>query len=205
MLKRLANYAIREFEVEVKNGDRMGLDPEELQGPPEEEGQEPSKKRKSSWKVKQTKVIRTQDRVDPITGKGKSRGYGFLELHEHADALRVLRWANNNADLTPLWTKWWKDEVAELIKKEKSGAKQEDPNKKKDQEEPSNRLKRLKEELEKDSTGKWTTKGSLIAEFSIENIQVTQRRRQREMDTVCCTCALVTSLNICSPGSTRSR
>lgn len=184
MLKRLANYAVREFEEEVKKKERSALDPEELVNPPGEEEQEPPKKRKTSWKVKQTKVIRTMDKVDPITGKGKSRGYGFLELHEHADALRVLRWANNNIDLAPLWTKWWKDELAELMKQQKSGMKKEDSSNPEDKEDSGNRMKRLKEELEKDLSGKWNTKGSLIVEFSIENVQVTQRRDRRGTGTV---------------------
>jgi nucleolar protein 4 len=180
MLKRLANYAIREFEEEVKKKVRAPLDPEEIQEQSEE--QKPTKKRKVSGKVKQAKVIRQQDKVDPITGKGKSKGYGFLELYEHADALRLLRWANNNTDLAHLWAKWWKEEVAGLVENAPSSVK--DANKDGVKDSPDARMQRLKDELKKDGSGRWTTKGSLIVEFSLENIQVTQRRKSREEETV---------------------
>jgi len=176
MLKRLANYAIREFEEEVKKKVRIPLDPEEVQNASEE--QKPTKKRKILEKVKQAKIVRQQDRVDPITGKGKSRGYGFLELHDHADALRVLRWANNNTDLAQLWAKWRKEEIGTLIEQAQRSVKSAD--KDGDNDTPDPRLQRLKDELNKDASGRWTTKGSLIVEFSLENIQVTQRRKLRE-------------------------
>ena len=38
--------------------------------------------------VRQAKIVRQADRVDAVTGKGRSKGYGFLELGAHADALR---------------------------------------------------------------------------------------------------------------------
>ena len=46
--------------------------------------------------VLQCKVVRANDRVGP-DGKPRSRGFGFLQFEEHADALAVLRQLNNNA------------------------------------------------------------------------------------------------------------
>ena len=173
MLKRLANYAIREFEEEVKREERERLDPTET----EEGGAETSKRKgkKSGQKVKQAKIVRDANKVDALTGKGKSKGYGFLELHEHQDALRVLRWANNNSAVGDLWDGWWKSEVKEMVKKEKGEG-----------EEGATRLKKLKEEAQRDEN-KWkATKKTLIVEFSIENVQVTERRKSRQTtDSVC--------------------
>jgi nucleolar protein 4 len=46
--------------------------------------------------VLQCKVVRANDRVG-ADGKPRSRGFGFLQFDEHADALAVLRSLNNNA------------------------------------------------------------------------------------------------------------
>lgn len=64
--------------------------------------------------VKQSKIVRQNDRVDPLTGKGRSKGYGFIEMDTHSDALRVLRWCNNNKECNVLLWKWWCEEVLEL-------------------------------------------------------------------------------------------
>ncbi|KAF8192913.1 hypothetical protein BJ912DRAFT_1057648 [Pholiota molesta] len=117
--------------------------------------------------VKQTKIVRQAERVDPLTGKGRSKGYGFVELHRHSDALRVLRWANNNAAVGPLLEAWWTDELAHLLKMERAKAEGE---------RDEARIKRLKEEIANEGRGKKAGKGSLIVEFSIENIEVVQRR-----------------------------
>jgi nucleolar protein 4 len=135
-------------------------------------------KGKGKSRVKQTKLIIETSRVDPLTGKGRSRGYGFVEMHNHADALRFLRWANNNPEVLVLFEQWWKDEVKEMIRIEKEkrkGKKQEAP------EDSTNatRLKRLEDELARAEGGegkKASGKGTLIVEFSIENIQVVRRR-----------------------------
>ena len=150
MLKRLANYAIREFEDEVMREERERLDQTET-----EEGRtERSKGKKSGQKVKQAKVVRDANKVDVLTRKGKSKGYGFLKLHEHQDALRVLRWANSNKAVGDLWDGWWKSEVKEMVKKEEGGG-----------EEGATRLKKLKEEAQRDEN-KWkATKKTLIVEF----------------------------------------
>lgn len=150
---------------------------EEVKAEEEEKGKKEYKKGfqkgARSTGVKQAKIVRQHERVDPVTGKGRSKGYGFLEMVKHADALRVLRWANNNPDVGPLFEKWWKDELADLIKKEKAKPKEE-----KDEA----RIKRMQDEQER--TGPKGLKGTLIAEFSIENVQVVQRRSALQKDNV---------------------
>lgn len=173
MLKRLANYAIREFEEEAGRGDREPLDPAEMEG--EAERDKEKKGKKSKQKVKQAKIVREMNKVDALTGKGKSKGYGFLELHKHEDALRVVRWANNNRAVGELWDGWWKSEVAELTRKEKG-----------DGEEGAKRLKELAEEAQREESRWKATKKTLIVEFSVENIQVTERRKSRQtISSVC--------------------
>ncbi|PFH49456.1 hypothetical protein AMATHDRAFT_41521 [Amanita thiersii Skay4041] len=144
-------------------------------------------------RVKQAKIVRQADRADPVMGKGRSRGYGFVEMHTHADALRVLRWANNNPDVHLLTIKWWREELESLIKVEKGKSKIKEG--KAGEEEGGARLKRLMTELEKekqkegmdlrggkeedDGDGDGENKrnrGTLIVECSIENVQVVQRR-----------------------------
>lgn len=190
-------HAIRTFEAEVKKGDRVGLTADELADVVEENEEQPavkdekdgdgkSKKRRPTGRrtgVKQAKIVRQMERVDPVTGKGRSKGYGFLEMNTHADALRVLRWANNNPEAGPLFEEWWKDELKDLIKQEKAKEPTDDA-----------RLSRLKEELEKGGTKK--SKGSLIVEFSIENVQVVQRRNAAQNKTpVCSLYSYISSLN----------
>lgn len=182
VLKRLAIHSVREFNSEVKKGIREDLSPDEITEPIEVDDQDvknvvkvehvikPKKRMAKGSRptsVKQAKIVRQSDRVDPVTGKGRSRGYGFIEMHTHANALRVLRWANNNADVGMLFDKWWKEELADLVTMEK-GRKNAD----------ETRIKRMKDEMEASSK---PARGTLIVEFSIENIQVVQRRiAQRE-------------------------
>jgi len=191
VLKRLAIHATRAFEQEVKKGTVTALTQDELIEIVDEEetkidevkAEEGGKGKRGYTKgfqkgardtaVKQAKIVRQHERVDPVTGKGRSKGYGFLEMVKHADALRVLRWSNNNADLGPLFEKWWKDELTDLIKREKAKPKEE---------KDDDRIKRMQEELEK--TGPKGAKGTLIAEFSIENVQVVQRRSALQRDDV---------------------
>lgn len=174
MLKRLAIHAARTFEKEVKAKQREGLTEDELvEREPEDDEPEAPAKAKGQGKgrltgVQQAKIVRQQDRVDPVTGKGRSRGYGFLEMTTHADALRVLRWANNNADVGKLFDEWWKEELADLIKLEKGKASGD------------GRLERFKKEQEEGSKKK--AKGSLIMEFSIENVQVVKRRAAHQQE-----------------------
>ncbi|KAF8319207.1 RNA-binding domain-containing protein [Amanita rubescens] len=131
--------------------------------------------------VKQAKIVRQAERVDPITGKGRSRGYGFIEMHTHADALRVLRWVNANAELGVLLGSQWKEELERLIKLERDRLKGSEG--KGDEERSDVRLKRMVAELTKEKEGKQEQddekkrRGTLIVEFSIENVQVVQRRK----------------------------
>uniref|UniRef100_A0A0W0FWT2 RRM domain-containing protein n=1 Tax=Moniliophthora roreri TaxID=221103 RepID=A0A0W0FWT2_MONRR len=179
MLKRLALHSVKTFNKEFKDGERKGLTADELAeiefdaygSPTKRNGQQPQKK----TGVKQAKIIRQQERIDPVTGKGRSKGYGFVEMHKHADALRVLRWANNNAAVGPLFEEWWKDELNDLIKREETKGKEE---------RNEDRLKRLQAELDNLNTGVVTkkVKGTLIVEFSIENVQVVKRRNMQQKD-----------------------
>jgi nucleolar protein 4 len=218
MLKRLASHAVKTFESEVKQNLRQPLTADELARvvAPEESGMvvggdgddvvetvDNKNKKSSKFKgrdtgVKQAKIVRQAERVDSLTGKGRSKGYGFIEMHKHADALRVLRWANNNPDIGSLFNAWWKDELENLLKLEKA---------KPESEKDDARVKRLKEEMDRWSTGdgkKKTMKGSLIVEFSIENIQVTKRRSASQKDQaaaivskkLCCVAFSTTSLTV---------
>jgi nucleolar protein 4 len=96
----------------------------------QEVGKEGEKKKKKftgrGTRVKQAKIVRQQERIDPVTGNGKSKGYGFIEMNTHGDALRVLRWANNNSDIGPLLEEWWKEELGDLIKLEKGKEARDD-------------------------------------------------------------------------------
>ena len=191
MLKRLAIHAIRTFEADVKAGTRESLTVDELvetvpvEGSADGDGDvkmedadsdaegAPKKSKKSkahkgkgrNTGVRQAKIVRQADRVDAVTGKGRSKGYGFLELGAHADALRVLRWANNNPAVNKLFEQWWKQELEEIITAEK----------RKKEEMDEARVKRVREELERGAPQK-AGRGTLIVEFSIENVQVVQRR-----------------------------
>ncbi|KAF4584956.1 RNA recognition motif-containing protein [Pleurotus pulmonarius] len=174
MLKRLAIHATRAFEDDVREGRRSALTEDELTNEPvaeEDENVAPAKGKKPRGTrhtgVKQAKIVRQQERIDPITGKGRSKGYGFLEMHKHADALRVLRWANNNAEVMALFRSWWKEELKDLIKVEKERLKET-------KETDDARLQRMKAEYEGGPPK--GGKDTLIVEFSIENIQVVQRR-----------------------------
>lgn len=182
MLKRLAIHAVRAFETDVKAGKREALTADELTEPiredegeksetikPEDDVKDAAKKGHKGWTkggratgVQQAKIVRQQDRVDPVTGKGRSRGYGFVEMAAHADALRFLRWANNNAAVGPLFAEWWRAELEDTLKSEKARGGDEA------------RVKRMRAELDKEELPK--SRGTLIVEFSIENVQVVQRR-----------------------------
>ncbi|KAG1780011.1 hypothetical protein EV702DRAFT_1276933 [Suillus placidus] len=163
-LKRLALHALRTFKDEVQKKERDDLTPEEL----EEVTKESDESGDPSTKSKQAKIVRQHERVDPVTGKGRSKGYGFIEMPRHADALRVLRWANNNPAVAPLLSTWWKEELGDLIKLEKGKGEPDEA-----------RLKRIKDELEGQVK---VPKGTLVVEFSIENVQVVQRRADQNKE-----------------------
>ncbi|KAF9268810.1 RNA-binding domain-containing protein [Marasmius fiardii PR-910] len=182
MLKRLALHAVKAFNTEFKNGERTGLLADELAEAEPETTQDATDGHKGKMKlktrpqtgVKQAKIVRQQERLDPVTGKGRSKGYGFVEMYKHADALRVLRWANNNFNLGTLFEQWWREELQDLIKREKGKGKEE---------KSEDRLKRMQTELENMESGTAKkAKGTLIIEFSIENVQVVKRRNAQHKE-----------------------
>lgn len=137
MLKALARHALAEWRKQVKRGARKELTSDELGG------DEPSKPADDkAGHVKQAKILRQADRVDPLTGSGRSKGYGFLELVSHADALRVLRWANANPTVPALLRTWSLDDLRGTVKKLEEG-KDDD----KGDEQRATRLKKLRERI----------------------------------------------------------
>lgn len=183
-LKRLAIHAVRAFEEDVSSGVRESLSAHEMMQVEtvagvvdgEADAEKPMKRRKCGERataVRQAKIVRLRDRLDPLTGKGRSKGYGFLEMMSHADALRVLRWANNNPDVEGLMREWWTEEVRDLVKKEEGATTKS--------EEGETRLRRLKNRLQELEGPKEKKAGrTLVLEFSIENVQVVRRRAERE-------------------------
>lgn len=203
-------HAVRAFEDEVKSGERAPLGDDErdennaagdpLQKPEDNKSGKPVKK-STFWKkgerktgVKQAKIVRQGDRVDPLTGKGRSKGYGFLEMERHEDALRVLRWANNNRQSVGMMWTWWNEELVDLAERTKKDIKSTtgSPDGKgkdgDDRETLEARLKRQLAKLEEMGTGgrpSATEEGgkdgrTLLIEFSIENVQVVKRRSGKE-------------------------
>ncbi|TIB30165.1 hypothetical protein E3P84_03445 [Wallemia ichthyophaga] len=179
VLKRLALHAVKEFEAEVARGERDALSREELEDTTESDG---SKDPKKAFKgrptaVIQSKIVRQTDRVDTSTGLGKSRGYGFLEMNNHKNALRVLRYANNNSEVTNMMKAWLVDELEQAEKRCKEAittAKGE----KKDEE--RTKLKKLEDRLTKAKNDQLKdSRGTLMIEFSIENAQVIKRRSDK--------------------------
>ena len=177
VLKRLALHAVHTFEAEVKEGSRTGLTPDELARSNEDETNPASHTSTTRHKrftghltgVKQAKIVRQQDRVDVIIGKGRSKGYGFVEMRNHPDALRVLRWANCNPNIGPLLEQWYKEEMEDLLRTEKQKAEKE---------RDGTRMNRMQEEI--DQGPRKNGRSSLIVEFSIENVQVVQRRGRKQ-------------------------
>ncbi|KAK4049390.1 RNA recognition motif-containing protein [Microbotryomycetes sp. JL201] len=204
MLKRLANHAAKEFEREVKAGRRKPLTREELQAfVADASGSAPpaapavNAKGIPQSRIKQSKILRQTDRVDPLTGLGRSKGYGFLEMATHADALRVLRWANANKEVGRLLRGWWRSELDSMIAKTESGEGKLGRNVVTT--DKAERLKRLKEKMaelqeeekqanekaaKREAEGRAQNETSrsvktLIIEFSIENAVTTKRRAEK--------------------------
>lgn len=122
-LKRLAIHAIRTFDAEVEASTREPLNRAEET---DETVSEAIKSRTSKKKrgerdtaVIQSKIVRQTEKTDPITGQGKSKGYAFLEMRTHKDALKVLRYANNNPEVGKLMLEWYKIELGEMLEKAK--------------------------------------------------------------------------------------
>ncbi|KAH7870441.1 uncharacterized protein C8R40DRAFT_1073319 [Lentinula edodes] len=126
------------------------------------DGEEPSPTIEFSTKITIPNP-RIRVRLDPITAE-----------HPCADALRVLLWANNNPSVAELWEEWWKEELVALLQAEKIRPENE---------KEESRIKRVEGEIEKLESGGGggtvpkKSRGTLIVDFSIENVQVVRRRR----------------------------
>ncbi|KAF3940583.1 Nucleolin [Dactylella cylindrospora] len=150
-LKMLARKAIVEFASEVKDGKRGKISKEEAsRGGTEAKEKEAERKAKGKGVVRQAKIVREK-------GGGRSKGYGFIEYIGHRWALMGLRWLNGR-------------EVAHLPA-EAAGREKEE---KKSEEGEEERKKDLLEVAPEDR------KRRLIVEFALENVQVVERRQERE-------------------------
>ncbi len=202
-LRKTAIWAVREFEDQVKSGGRQDLTEEEQRGSNEgvEDGVDSAKKIgknrriKGRQIVKQAKIVKQSDRVDALTGDGRSTGYGFLELWSHADALKFLRFTNHNPQVSSYFKTFWKTEVTEMVHNvEKELKKLEDlgkkPSRLSDEQverkgELESRLKRLKDEeanmkeSTKDEGKDKIDKKTPIVEFAIENMLIMKKREAR--------------------------
>ena len=174
---------LREEEVKVEE---VASEDDEEKKTTKEKREKRRLRQERDTKVRQAKIVRQGDRVDPVTGKGKSRGYGFLELNKHADALRVLRWANNNPNVGALMEDWYKDELSDIAKKLEGGLKEpkSEGGKEETKEENATRLKRIKHDIERltSEESRKASKKALIIEFSIENVQVVNRRKEHQKE-----------------------
>jgi nucleolar protein 4 len=214
VLKRLAIHSIRAFDAEVKAGEREGLTRAEetdttlsaalaarhdkAKGNAKGKGGKGGKERETP--VIQSKVVRQAEKSDALTGMGRSKGYGFLELRSHKEALKVVRWANNNPEAGKLMWEWWKVEMGELLERTKKSLAQardakstkvpeaegggeemwdekqkQKPKSQESVEELESRVRKLESRLaEGDDRSEGGMRGgkTLIMEFSVENVQV---------------------------------
>ncbi|GAA97629.1 uncharacterized protein L969DRAFT_94770 [Mixia osmundae IAM 14324] len=192
LLKRLAGWALRQWRIEVKQGKRKELLPEEREDEikdlrPKVKPGDTEKPSKPASRVQQAKILRQADRVDPLTNVGRSKGYGFLQMTSHADALRVLRWTNANPEAVLLLRSWWKEDLENRVKRTELETESEDKDV---------RLKRLREkivELEEEASraaskkkgkadsesGSGRATRTLMIELSIENAITTKRRQEK--------------------------
>ena len=180
-LKRLAIHAIREYDAEVEGGSREGLsraeETDETLSPALAARKDKKKRAERETAVIQSKIVRQTEKLDPLTGQGRSKGYGFLEMRSHKDALKVLRWANNNADVGALLGEWWKGELQEILDRTKVTLAKAREEKKGDIEELEARVKRLEARVVEKGTENGMRGGkTLMIEFSIENVQVSDQR-----------------------------
>jgi nucleolar protein 4 len=120
-----------------------------------EDGLPKQKRTERQTAVVQSKVVRQQDRLDPLTGNGRSRGYGFLEMRSFIDALKVIRWANARPDVGKLMQEWWLEELEALVKRLKVAREKQEGN---ERVETDARLKRLAKRIEELQSGKQVEK-----------------------------------------------
>ncbi|WVQ83912.1 hypothetical protein IAT38_006056 [Cryptococcus sp. DSM 104549] len=216
-LKRLAIHAVKEFDKEAAAGEREPLARQEemddtlspalaAREASARSGKPKGKKERETCVI-QSKIVRQTEKVDPLTNQGRSKGYGFLEMRSHKDALKVLRWANNNEEVGKVMWEWWTVELAELkeraekalveARKREEGAKGqgEKPVEGKEGEkqregkkgletveELEARVKKLNERVQEGDTrsaGGMRGGKTLIIEFSVENVQVVKRRVEK--------------------------
>ncbi|KAG9031281.1 RNA recognition motif-containing protein [Tulasnella sp. JGI-2019a] len=221
-LRKLGIHAVAAFNREVAAGEREDVTRDEynvdaLMTVEETEGvegvvsSEPSKKQKKQKKffsssssynkaiVKQAKIARSADRLDPLSphaGVGKSNGFGFLEMERHSDALKVLRWANNRPDVTgQLMLGWWKDELKEIVARAKAVEPQVKVQQEKvsggggkgaekhhavtDEDAKKAKLQLWERTLKEMDGGEKVKAKPLLVEFSIENRHVVKMRADK--------------------------
>ncbi|KAE8268331.1 hypothetical protein A4X09_0g4012 [Tilletia walkeri] len=197
VLKRLAIYAVRMFKKEVRDGSRPDLDEDERAdgtispalalAQVADDGAPNRKARKQAERptaVIQAKIVRQTDRIDPVTGEGRSRGYGFLEMASFQDALRVLRWANGRKEAGDLMMEYWSEELERTVQTlKKGGSKPKEGEAEKTEEDIATRITRMEKKIKELKAGivdKAERGGGTIAiEFSVENAVVTKKRRDR--------------------------
>jgi nucleolar protein 4 len=178
-IKRLGIHAVKEFDAEVAAEKREPLSREELMDDTQSPVALASSRKNTGRKtvVMQSKVERQNDRIDGVTGLGRSKGYGFLEMRTHQDALKVLRWANNNPDISALMKEWVATELEELAtrEKEKLVAARAAVPKPDDLDDQELKYKKLQAKV-KDGVAGLTDQmkqgKTLLVEFSVENVQV---------------------------------
>jgi len=125
--------------------------------------------------VIQSKILRQTDRVDPLTNLGKSKGFGFLEMRTHKDALKVLRWSNNNPEVGPLMREWAAAELDDLEKKTKEKLDKAREEAAADLENMELNYKKLQAKVKDGVSGfvdQMKQGKTLLIEFSVENVQV---------------------------------
>ncbi|KAJ3230188.1 RNA recognition motif-containing protein [Chytriomyces hyalinus] len=93
-LKRAAILSVKRFWEEVKARKRKGLEEEVLEEDKQDGLEPPGTDRRII--VKTSKIMLDNTKIDPVTKKGRSKGFGFLEFENHSDALACLRYMNAN-------------------------------------------------------------------------------------------------------------
>lgn len=206
MLKRLGIYAVREFDAQVKRGERVDISQDDKEDSKQlleemhlsksrsevdDAGLSKKKFKKyigeRSTAVIQSKVMLQNDRIDSLTGLGRSRGYGFLEMRTYVDALKMVRFVNGEKSLTKLLIKWYANELEGMVKGLQRDVQEEAASSRSrdEQEELESRLKRVEKRLVQVKAGQVDVEeeggrgGSIVVEFSIENVTVTKKRKER--------------------------
>ncbi|KAJ9476650.1 Nucleolar protein 4 [Pseudozyma hubeiensis] len=199
MLKRLAIHAIKTFATEVRSGARADLDADEkadrtLSASAENRKRKPGER---PTPVVQSKIVRQHDRIEALTGLGKSKGYGFLEMKSFHDALKVIRWSNGNKAVGKLLVEWWKDDLSQQVdriattihtktqtleqmklgeEKEKLGEEIAELATRRQR--LRTKIAELSENADAGSEGK-ERGGMLMIEFAIENVVTTKKRADK--------------------------